>query len=293
MGESRDNAHVARGIVFSRDRPMQLDALISSYRTLVANPAPLDVIYVASTSDFAAAYSQVEQLHAGPGVAFHLEPGPGEFAQLLTSVMSRVTSPTTFFLVDDIVFIRPFDLGEFAALADLRSVPSMRLGRNITWSYTRNSKQAQPHFRTLNFPELGSAATNSAHDAKLLAWRWRSGIIDWGYPFSLDGNIFVTDTIRDLVSRCEFTSPNTLEASLHRHAAEAGTWWGVCFDESRIVNLPINRVQADVSNLHGSLHQDDLLLQWNAGMRIDVSSLVGAATDSAHQELDVTLVRRT
>ena len=50
------------GIVVSKDRALQLYSLLSTYRELVTNPAPLTVIYTASTIEHRNAYQEVTSL---------------------------------------------------------------------------------------------------------------------------------------------------------------------------------------------------------------------------------------
>ncbi len=50
------------GVVFSKDRALQLHTLLHTYFKLVTNPAPLVVIYSASDDAHAQAYAEVEQL---------------------------------------------------------------------------------------------------------------------------------------------------------------------------------------------------------------------------------------
>ena len=286
------SAPEATGVVFSKDRPMQLDALLRSYKACVTGQVPLEVIYACSSGEYQAAYGEVESAHGTEHVRFHQEVTHGTFRNALASVMSNIETRTLFFLVDDILFIRPLDINAFASLASTRAIPSMRLGRNITWSYTQGRSQDQPSLRRFTV-DRGSDRTGQQHTATdLWAWRWRSGSIDWAYPLSVDGNIFVTETIKDLVSSCTYSSPNTLEAALQDSSARMRSAWGVCFDQSRIVNLPINRVQVDYENRHGSTHQDSLLEKWVDGYCLDLSRTANVETSSVHAEIELALVKR-
>ena len=283
---------LATGIVFSKDRPMQLDALLRSYRNHVSGPAPLLVVYAASSNVFAEAYQEVVGIHAQDGCQFIREGISGTFQQILRDLLANISTPTVFFLVDDIVFLRRIDLQAFCSLASNECVPSMRLGRNISYSYTRQRHQRQPHLRAIRDSQSGNLSQKTQVGDHLLAWRWREGSIDWGYPLSLDGNVFQTSAIAQLVSGATFTSPNTLEADLQGSTSQFRRAWGVCFATSRIVNLPINRVQNDVDNLHGSVHQDDLLQQWLEGYALNIQSISGHVNVSVHEELHLPLKRR-
>ena len=53
--EAASKPNVAQCVVFSRDRPMQLHALLSSYFEKAKNPAPVHMLYSASSARFEAA----------------------------------------------------------------------------------------------------------------------------------------------------------------------------------------------------------------------------------------------
>lgn len=273
------------GVVFSRDRPMQLDALLRSYARMVRNPADLDVIYSTSSTAYASAYRDLVASHASPKVKFHDEDKLGGFSACLNRVVSRVSTRTVFFLVDDILFIRPVDLATFASLASRSVIPSLRLGRNILRSYTLNTRQRQPHLTRITSARVVAPSALGSKVEPLWAWRWRSGVIDWNYPYSLDGNIFLTGEMLECLSNVEFRNPNSLEVALHGQLGKSRQLWGICFDHSRLVNSPINRVQNEVVNLAGNVHQDALLKQWENGLRWDTSDLERISNSSVHQEV--------
>lgn len=280
---------IVSAIVFSKDRPLQLDALLTSCRRSFATAIPINVIYFASSDRGQVAYEEVASIHGDALTAFHAESPTSPFPDLLRSVLSQVRTRAVTFLVDDDVFIRPVDIAGLAKLAQTDVVPSLRLGRNITYSYIQDRSQPQPYLRRCT--DLGSL-TSAAQAESLLAWRWRSGAIDWGYPFSLDGNIFVVEMIQEYMDRINFGSPNSLEAELHRLVDLTRSWWGLCFEYSRLVNLPLNRVQTEIPNIHGAVHQDDLLTAWHQGLRMDIVAIEGLRNSSVHQEVAVGLVPR-
>lgn len=278
------------GVVFSKDRPLQLDGLIRSYIAHVSPPAPLTVIYSTTTEGFEAAYREVEALHAGGPARFLREQEMGGFREALVAVLEGTTSSSVFFLVDDIVFTDPVDLGVLALVAQSGIVPSMRLGLNLSRSYTLSLPQVLPPTKRLRLESLDQAAVLWA--SELVAWRWRSGEHDWGYPLSVDGNVFITDEIRTCIKSVRFSAPNTLEDALQSYLPRYLQRWGVCYRKSRLVNIPINRVQAEVANLHGDVHQDLLLELWNRGLALDTEALRGFLNMSAHQDIQVDFVRR-
>src|SRR5258708_3999245 len=58
-GSSPDEAATLEGIVFSKDRPTQLHALLDSYCRHAADPVPLHIIYKATTEAHERAYREV------------------------------------------------------------------------------------------------------------------------------------------------------------------------------------------------------------------------------------------
>lgn len=281
------------GIVFSKDRPMQLDGLLYSLRKHAHGVGAIHVIYAASDPRYLNAYDQVRSIHDELALSFHGEAAGSEFASLLRNVLNGVESRTMYFLVDDIVMVRDIDLRAYASLARSDLIPSMRLGRNISESYMTQSSLRRPHFRPISFRDSVEGEHVLEKLGPLGAWRWSTEDGDWAYPLSVDGNVFLTSVMRTLVSQLEFSSPNTLEAEMQVKLRSFVKAWGVCRQLSAVVNLPINRVQTEFDNRFGGVHQDQLLDLWLDGYRFDVDALSGIVNKSVHQEFDVSTVRRT
>jgi hypothetical protein len=267
---------------------MQLDALLRSYASMTRNTTQLFILFASSSRDYKIAYETLIDLHASRRCTFVHEESFGTFSNAFESLLDRILTRTIFFLVDDDLFIRPVDLGLLALLASKEVIPSLRLGSNVTWSYTREKRQLLPHFRVVK-----SSATTipmNVHD-KLIAWKWRSGDVDWGYPGSLDGNIFLTSWIKRAIQTFPYSAPNSLESGLNKNLYPSHNLWGLCFSHSRIVNSPINRVQVEVDNIHGTLHQDLLLSAWLSGYRMNIEGLGQITNSSAHQEIRLPLTQ--
>ena len=64
------------------------------------------------------------------------------------------------------------------------------------------------------------------------------------------------------------------------------------FRKSRIVNIPANKVQEEINNLHGAIHQDDLLQKWFDGLAIDYAQFRGWNNRSVHQEANFPFIKR-
>lgn len=268
----------AEGIVFSKDRPLQLHALLASYAELVRDPPPLHVLYRPTSDAYRAAYDEV--LRASPARLGKVVVET-RFRDDLLALLDGVEAPRTFFLVDDIVFVRETDLAPLLRLDPARFVPSLRLAPHLTRSYAFDRDQPLPPFRE------GVLA-----DPDLRCWRWKDGAFDWAYPLSVDGNVFSTGEIRWMARRASFVAPNSFERGLQAFERAFRTRLGVCHAESRILNVPCTRVQQEIDNLHGQIDPAELLEIWRSGRRLDHRRLYGIRNVSAHQDVELAFVPR-
>lgn len=264
-------------VVFSKDRPMQLHALLSSYYAMAADAVPVHVLYRASDARYESAYRQVERIFLARGVRFVPQTN---FRENVLEMLDGLRTDKVMFLVDDILFVEPFRFADLASWDSARYIPSLRLGKNLSYCYTVQRRQRLPQF--LN---------ESTGDAMI--WRWAEGEHDWGYPMSLDGHVFSLDEIRVMALASEFSSPNTLEVALTDFNDCVSDRLGVCYAKSRIVNVPSNRVQNDNDNIHMGVDPRYLLEQWEAGYQLDYERLFGMSNTAAHEEIVLPLVRRS
>lgn len=280
VGRNRGNRTTV-GVVFSMDRAIQLHALLESYFICVRNPAPLKVIYRCTSLEHEDAYNELILKFSEKSLEFIKQERREDFRWLVIQSLSHSNASRVFFLVDDIIFVENVDLEHLAEFDTRDFVPSLRLGEQLTRCYTVNQPQPLPNFEKSLILE-----------SHFLCWRWSEGALDWAYPLSVDGHIFGREEILALIENTAFDSPNTLEGHLQRHVEYFKGRWGVCYRKGRIVNIPWNKVQSDNNNLHGSIHQNDLLEQWKNGYVIDVGAFLGIRNVGCHQEYDLKLKKR-
>lgn len=274
---------VVQGIVFSMDRAMQLHALLNSYREQVEDACGLTVLFRASSQRHEAAYREVlaEFSELVEGVQ---QTSRDDFKPLLLRTLEDSQADCIFFLVDDNLFVEPTRLSDMAAYCSMYCVPTLRLGLHLRRSYTTARDQPLPKIHEPPAPACDSVC--------FVAWRWRDGILDWNYPLSVDGHFFLKSEILALCKAIEFDSPNLFEEQLQHFRGHFEERLGICYPKSRLVNIPYNKVQTDNSNLHGDVHQDDMLAMWETGQAIDFRSYYGVMNESAHQEMPLRLQKR-
>ncbi|MBX5469438.1 MAG: FkbM family methyltransferase [Thermoleophilaceae bacterium] len=257
-------------VIFSKDRACQLDLLLRSYKTFFRDQdaVRLQVIYTYEGEDFGRAYQVVRELHPEPRWVCELDSAVG-FRQLALDAVGH--SPYVMFLVDDDVFKEPFTLSspEFERFAQDPQIAalSLRMCPRMNYAYTLA--------RLTPIPELEPGNV----------WDWTRADGDWAYPMSVDGNVFRSDELVPLMAELDFRNPNTLEAALARNPLRNPKM--VCFDESRVINLPLNRVQEVVRNRHGQVTAEWLNEQFLAGRRLSLATVAGVRNPSPHHELDL------
>lgn len=266
-----------KGVIFSKDRPMQLFALLRSYYENVTPPSALIVLYNASGKKYEKAYIELANYFIQYDIEFVKE---ADFKNDLVSIVEKVKNEKIFFLVDDILFIRKVDMNDYINCNSHNVIASLRLGKNLSRCYTSSVKQPLPEFLAENSPQ------------NKMKWKWSNGHYDWNYPLSVDGNLFLTDEIEILLKICEYKAPNSLEKNMQWFKSMFIGRYGICYKESVIVNIPFNKVQNENINISSNIRPEKMLKYWEEGYEIDIKKYFGIHTVSAHQEMPLYLVKR-
>ncbi len=266
-------------IIFSKDRALQLHSLLCSFREMVKTPVKLYVLYASSSKNHSNAYNQLFGVHQ-PYLKQVIR--QINFRDQVLELLRGIDTSRLFFLVDDIVITREISLDCFAELSSHAFVPSLRMAPHLQYCYTMGQEQPVP-----------ANVKGIILNEDLFCWRWSEGRFDWNYPLSLDGHIFDTIEIKTIIENCSFKAPNSLENSLQKFKSIFLHRLGVCWNEARIINIPLNKVQFEIENICGNIHQDQLLDTWEKGFAIDHKKLLNFKNRSAHQEIAVTLISRT
>lgn len=264
-------------IIFSKDRAIQLYALLRSFERTKIGECKVIVIIKADSDIQIKSYQQVED-YFDENVKFIYQTDHQSFQSSLAFALARVNSSKLFFLVDDIIFTETTDYHYLSKIDLMNCIPSLRLGLNISYCYTSSHSQSPP--------------SRSISNNKFVTWKWKAGEFDWNYPLSVDGNIFYTNEVRIWVKYLTFSSPNTFENIIQRFNYIYLQKIGICFHKSRLFNLPVNCVQHDFKNRHGSFDTDFLLDKWFSNKCIDIDKFMGYMNSSPHEEMDLEFVER-
>jgi hypothetical protein len=291
-------------VVFSKDRPLQLQATLESFLLQCEEAAStrVSIIYKASTDSFERAYARLrQQIKGSLDIEWVKEGnfrrdllrqliGTEEFPHIVRlfrwgqSVRKQSSFSYIAFLVDDCIFVHPFSLDSIVrALAENpRSIGfSLRLGKNTDYCYASNCRQQVP-----GFSKIGGA----------MRFSWVKESYDFNYPLEISSSVYRSEDIAPLLAKPRYSKPNQLEQSLSlstRQFADS-KYELLCFGRSAAFCAPVNKVQSVFENRAGSLRKnpsEELNSLFLRGYRINVASLSGFTPNSAHQEIDLPIER--
>ncbi|WP_145385046.1 hypothetical protein [Stieleria neptunia] len=253
--------------VFSKDRPLQLDALLRSVREHLSGDFEITVLWKASNEGFLAAYGDVFGQLRGMNIRSIEE---SEFLKDTIEALEQTPAGSVMFLVDDILFIREFRTEWLKRFRFINAVPSTRLDSQVTY--------CQPHECESPVPRLKAAGYEP--------WRsfsWRESIGGWAMPLALDGNVFSRREVVALLKSIECKNPNSLEAAFGPYRFWFKYRKGYCLTERCIQNFALNRVQTENETFPcGEYSSEAMLEKWNQGFRLDIEKMAEIKSNSTH-----------
>lgn len=266
-------------LVFSKDRPAQLHALLTSLAEKFRGISRIVVLYVASSIRYQKAYEELLRIQLGVPIEYVRQERGRRFKSALLEQVALIKTPVMSFLVDDMIAVAECDVSMLSGMVDEHTVPSLRHGTNCTYSYAQG--------RFVGLPDDLVPTENG-----LMEWSWAQGDAHWAYPLSVDGHLYRTVEIIALLDPLCFRAPNSLENALQVYRSIYQERRGVCHRTSLLVNSPYNLVQSEANNAHGKLGTEWFLRKWQSGYELDWRRMIDTEIRSVHQELPVYLRER-
>lgn len=261
-------------VIFSRNRAMQLDlhlrSLQKTFKEFAENE--ISIVYDFTDVEYFDAYEKLKE-KSPANVKFFTD---NEFGTLKQTVLSLMDDKKCFtmFLCDDIIFVNDWSLKdkEIQILKTDTDVltTSLRLWSGINFCYATNSNTPQPQFKNE------------------FCWDWQQSSGDWGYPMSLDGNVFLTSIIKQKTQAVNFNYPNQFESAL-AETADRSFQKNACYlTEPKLINIPANIVQQIYQNRHGNLKTASELNQLFLNDKsLDLDFYLGKKFHTVHVELEL------
>ncbi len=104
------------------------------------------------------------------------------------------------------------------------------------------------------------------------------------YPFSLDGNFFLTYNIKPLIKSIDFSNPNKLESMLHHRFSKN---WHTIYNKQRLVGICHNRVSnTSHCSFTGKYSEENLNQMFIDGQVIDFENMDFSNINNVHSEID-------
>jgi hypothetical protein len=254
-------------IIFSKDRSCQLELFLRSMKKHFKewNEQNINILYTTTNDEFNLGYNITKKLH--PEFNYIKEKS---FKDDLLKLINIKKDFSTFF-VDDNVFKEDFSLfdNEMNIFKNDKSILclSLRLHPNLTYCYPARVNMVKPQLDKNN----------------KFNWRGKSG--DFGYPMSLDGHIFRTNDIIDLLKILNYNNPNSLEFRLSCNSINKS--FMIMYNKSKILNNPVNKVQNFNNNIHGNISAEFINKKYINGEKISLINFTGIENESCHKEINL------
>lgn len=268
------------GLIFSKDRAMQLDAALRSFYMHCSDVHLLDlkVIYKTSNAVHEKQYEDLKKDYVS--VLFIKEDG---FKEQVLSVIRKYTY--ILFLVDDNIFLRNFSISELTNnLNENKNAIgfSLRLGANTVYCYALHSSQTPPNFTKVT--------------SDILKYDWTFAERDFGYPLEVSSSLYRVKEIYPLLVQIHFRNPNTLEGQLaaNKHVYVKTRPNLLCGKLSLTFCDPLNMVQDVCDNRAGSedcYTSNTLSKKFGEGYRINIENYINFTPNACHQEVPLDFIK--
>lgn len=267
-------------IFFSKDRAMQLDAAIRSCHVHCESLPSVKkvVIFKTSSKIHADQYKQLQKDHQD--FLFVKE-------EHVPQQIVEQASPFRFisFHCDDNLYIRTLSFSKATQILSKNEsvlAHSFRLGKNIKYSYTRNSPEPQPVFLNL--------------DQGVLRFNWaKMKHRGFGYPFEISASVYRCDHILPLLLKCPKGAVVEIENYLsnQRKKYSKSHPFLTCEELPSVISVPVNQVGI-LPNRKGQNHNhsiESLARKFSENFRIITSQFHDYVSEATHVELEFSFGR--
>jgi len=282
-------------IIFSKDRPLQLDLCLKSIKK---NLVGSDAITVTVIENYSEKYrNSIETLKTEhPEVNFSQQTDKNLF-KCTWSILSRENkNPLVCFFTDDGIMFKEQDVGIIERVMQNTNIVtySIRMGLNVV--RREHQGQSAPD-QVCKIPQKSRVDLENG----VLYWDKTAHFYGnyWSYSHSVDGHAFRYNDIFDWTNsictlsvhnglKCQ--TPNDYEAGLQAVWCSTTQWMSSSL-ESSYVNSPNNRVSGNFEgNSSGDTYYcspDEMLRLYEQGKRIDFLKIPIGHIDCPHTEIDI------
>lgn len=256
-------------VIFSFDRPLQLYACLESISKYLSGLGNISVIYRTSNDEFEEGYNEVKQSFLDVNYVKQNDKPLEDFKPLFLQETFSSSNDHILFCVDDVIVKDYVDLSKCIDVLERTKAYGfyLRLGLHVDYCYSMDSKQ--------NIPRIYPVFDD------IYAWQFKDGEHDWNYPNSVDMTLYRKSDIESILRKLIYVNPNSLEGNWSSKANYNKV--GLCFSQSKIINIPMNLVNTENKNRHMNYCSTLMLLdKFKKGYKIDISAFEKVENKSAH-----------
>jgi hypothetical protein len=286
LQNSPQESNTADIIVFSYKRPMQLYALLESLEKYVTGLQHKIIIYRADDEDYEQSYRLVEA-HFNDVLFVRQSPTQphADFKPLLLQMLTASTNDFIIFATDDDIVKDSISISQCTYALQKTAAYGfyLRLGKNVNYCYMWNRPQTIPLLVDIGYSMFAWPITISKFISEL----------DWAYPNTVDMTLYPKEKIKDALHAINYNNPSTLEACWFDYAHSEQPKIGLCFEQSKVINIPINKVQ-DVLATNRSMDDDaeNFHKLFKAGFKVDIQPFHQWHTNAVHAECTFNFIPR-
>lgn len=279
-------------IIFSKDRALQLRAILESFFLNCTDSKDTDIVifYKVTSQLHSRQYQALKKMFENKlfrNVVFIEE------TKLIDQLIKLIEKYEFLLLqVDDSIYTSSFLLSEVKSAlwqnGDALGF-SLRLGANTNYCYNRKRNQRIPKFLRVT--------------DRIVKYRWNKEQLDFAYPLEVSSSVYRTKDIKPIWLKYFDTNVshivNYLEDIMNRSKERftATHPYLLCYKQSVVFSNPMNGVSALPKNWSIPVWGDErfsidaLVKAFDLGYRINVEKLVGFTSNSCHQEVELEFVK--
>lgn len=258
-------------IIFSKDRPVQLYALLESIQSHVLGIEKISILYRSSTSEMEAGYLETKLQF--PLLSFHKI--DADFQKILGAVAfdyRTSKSPYLLFAEDDDLITDRLDLASAIDALETTRAYGFYFNYHIGLEYSSQLERYQP------LPKLTPLRGLRVKEP-LFAWQFSTGSDDWGTLSGISMALYRKTDLQPLFTKLCFDDPEELLAQWEQEEDKEKI--GLCLRNAKSLRLkPSN------------LHLENLLDSFAQGLKIDIGPYFHIESPSQEISANLTLIPR-
>lgn len=270
-------------VIFSKDRPAQLDMLLRSWSEQVREwpQFAVSVLYKSTAPEFDRGYDIVRQTF--PTVFFQPEDESRTFKGHILALIERQQRELFHFLADELVFLRGYTTSDepFQMLrqrSDIAAV-ALRMSPRINFAQPINLRTPPPPLDEKNVWSWKPRPLWLERITRMFGVHSARG--DWRLQINVDGNVLrYPQLLAHFRALPEIRNLNHLETVFLENPLPEPHL--VCYPESRLINLALNRVDPHSTYPFAGHSAQEFNQRFLAGERLSYKNLVGLQHNACH-----------